>query len=266
MIERQFIAAKKREFMIKEFVKNELGKGKVSAVGLERTPLGERIIVHTSKPGLLIGRRGETIQDLTSLLKQKFKLENPQIEIVEIKRAEHDAQFMADYIASSLERFGPLRFKSVAYKALQRMIESKALGAEIRLGGKLPSERAKSWRFAYGYFKKTGHPAELIVNKAYAVANTKPGVVGIKVLIVPPDADIIEIKEKTIIEEQVPESAEERGVRESTSKGGKEIKDGKVENAKAPKKKKEKKGNGVKEKIKVEETAEEISEASGEEK
>ena len=85
-------------------------------------------------------------------------------------------------------------------------------------------------------------------------------------LIVPPDADIIEIKEKTIIEEQVPESAEERGVRESTSKGGKEIKDGKVENAKAPKKKKEKKGNGVKEKIKVEETAEEISEASGEEK
>ena len=176
MIERQFIAAKKREFMIKEFVKNELGKGKVSAVGLERTPLGERIIVHTSKPGLIIGRRGETIQDLTSLLKQKFKLENPQIEIVEIKRAEHDAQFMADYIASSLERFGPLRFKSVAYKALQRMIESKALGAEIRLGGKLPSERAKSWRFAYGYLKKTGHPAELIVNKAYAVANTKPGV------------------------------------------------------------------------------------------
>jgi len=224
MIERQFIAAKKRELMIKEFVKKELGKGKVSAVGLERTPLGERIIVHTSKPGLIIGRRGESIQELTSLLKQKFKLENPQIEIAEIKRAEHDAQFMADYIASSLERFGPLRFKSVAYKALQRIIDSKALGAEIRLGGKLPGERAKSWRFAYGYLKKTGAPAELIVNKAQANANTKPGVVGVKVSIVPPDADIVEIKERTIIEEQVEESAEEKGIREQAEMQSKEKK------------------------------------------
>ncbi len=210
MIERQFITAKKRELMIKEFVKRELGKGKVSGVGLERTPLGERIIVHTSKPGLIIGRRGESIQELTNLLKQKFKLENPQIEIAEIKRQEHDAQFMADYIASSLERFGQLRFKSIAYKALQRIIDSDALGAELRLSGKLPSERAKSWRFAYGYLKKTGQPAELIVNKAYASAHTKPGVIGVKVSIVPPDADIIEIKERKIIEEQVPESAEDK--------------------------------------------------------
>ncbi|OYT41780.1 30S ribosomal protein S3 [Candidatus Pacearchaeota archaeon ex4484_26] len=203
MIEKQFVGTKKKEFIIKEFVKKELGKGKVSRVGLERTPLGERIIVHTTKPGLIIGRKGLAIQELTTVLKKKFKLENPQLEIVEITKAEYDAQFMADYIASSLERFGPLRFKAIAYRALQRIIDAKALGAEIRLNGKLPSDRAKSWRFAFGYLKKTGTPAELIVNKAYANAHTRPGVIGVKVFIVPPTSDIKEIKEKKIVEEVV---------------------------------------------------------------
>lgn len=208
MIEKQFVDAKKREFIIKEFVKKELGKGKVSKVGLERTPLGERIIIHTTRPGLIIGRRGLAIQELTTTLKEKFKLENPQLEIVEITKAEFDAQFMADNIASALERFGQLRFKAIAYRALQRIMDAKALGAEIRLNGKLPSDRAKSWRFAFGYLKKTGAPAELIVNKAYATAYTKPGAVGIKVFIVPPTSDIKEIKEKKIIEEVVEQKEE----------------------------------------------------------
>lgn len=210
MIEKQFIEAKKREFIIREFVKKKLGKGKVSMVGLERTPLGERITVHTTKPGLIIGRKGEAIQELTSTLKAKFKLENPQIEIVEIENAEHDPQFMADYIASALERFGQLRFKAIAYRALQRIKDSKALGAEIRLSGKLPSDRAKRWRFSFGYLKKTGAPVEIIVKKAYADAHTKPGVVGVKVFIVPPTSDIREIKEKEIIAEVVEEKKEEK--------------------------------------------------------
>ena len=225
MIERQFIDAKKKEYIIKEFVKKELEKGKVSKIEVERTPLGERIIIHTTKPGLIIGRRGEMIQRLTSTLKERFKLENPQLEIVEIKNPETDAQFMADYVASTLESFGQLRFKAIAYKALQRIINSKALGAEIRLSGKLPGERAKSWRFAFGFLKKTGMPAELLVNKAYSSAHTKPGVVGVKVSIVPQTAEIQEIREKElkeIIVEEIPLEHEQ----------AQEQEDGKVQGAK----------------------------------
>lgn len=126
---------------------------------------------------------------MTGLLKRDYKLENPVIEIKEIDKPEFDAQTVADEIAVFLERFGSLKFKVVAYKMLQRIMRSGALGAEIRLSGKLPSERAKSWRFAQGYLKKTGETAK-IVERAQAVANTIAGTIGVKVDILPPDRKI----------------------------------------------------------------------------
>jgi len=155
--------------------------------------------VSTSKPGLVIGRRGEKIEELTNILKTKFKLENPRIEIDEILTPEFDAQVIADEIALGLERAGPLKFKVIAYRTLQRIIDAGALGVEIILGGKLPGKRAKSWRFAQGYLKKTGDDAK-IVNRAKAIAQTKPGTVGIKVSILSPGA---KFKDRINIDEEV---------------------------------------------------------------
>ena len=127
--------------------------------------------------------------ELTRILKTKFKLENPHVEIDEIKEPELDSQIMADEIALSLERFGPIRFKVTAYRTLQKIIKAGALGVEIKLNGKLPSARARSWRFAQGYLKKTGDSAK-VVDRAQARAQTKPGVVGIKVSILSPYAQL----------------------------------------------------------------------------
>ncbi len=200
MEERKTVQLKKDEFAIREYIKKTLGKGKVSKVKIEYTPIGEKIIVSTNKPGLVIGKRGEKIEELTGFLKKQFKLENPHIEIDEIMRPEFDAQLMADEIALALERFGPLRFKVIAYRALQKIMDAGALGVEIRLSGKLPSSRARVWRFAQGYLKKTGHSAK-VVDRAQARAETKPGTVGIKVSILAPDAhlhDKIEINEELL--------------------------------------------------------------------
>ena len=191
MDERKTVSFKKEEYAIKELIKGNLGKGKVSAVNILYTPVGEKIVVSTSKPGLVIGRKGEKINELTQLLRKNFKLENPHIEIDEITEPEFDAQFMADDIALSLERFGPLKFKVVAYRALQRIVKAGALGVELRITGKLPGSRAKSWRFAQGYLKKTGDSAK-VVHKAQARAETKPGTVGVKVSIMPPYAKLVD--------------------------------------------------------------------------
>ena len=196
MIEKKFIEIKKNEYSIKEFIKSELGKGKISNVKIERTPIGERIILFTSRPGVIIGRKGESIQRLTEVLKKQFKMENPKIEIAEIEKVDFDAQTIADQIALSLERFGSSSFKIVTYKFLERIKRAGALGAEIILSGKLPGARAKTWRFSFGYLNKTGYPTNF-VNSAKAVAETKPGTVGIKVYILPSDAkmlDRIEVK------------------------------------------------------------------------
>jgi len=196
----KFVEAKKQEFEIKEYIKDKLGKNKLSNVKIERTPVGEKIIIFTAKPGLVIGRGGEIIREISNVLKKQFKFENPQIEINEIVDVVFDAQTVADRIATTLERLGPLRFKFIAYRELEELVKANALGAEIRLSGKLPSARAKSWHFGFGYLKKTGDGSK-IVNKAKALAFTKPGVIGVKVSIVPKNAripDKIEINYKSI--------------------------------------------------------------------
>lgn len=189
MEEKKFVTFKKEELGVREYIINELGKGRISAVTIEYTPVGEKIIVATNKPGQVIGRKGEKIEQLTRVLKKRFKLDNPHIEIKEILEPSLDAQLVADDIALMLERKGSLKFKVIAYRALQQIIKAGAMGAEIRLSGKLPSDRAKSWRFAHGYLKKTGDPAK-VVDKAKAQAKTLLGVVGVKVSILPPNAHI----------------------------------------------------------------------------
>ncbi len=199
MEEKNVVKFKKEEFAVREYIKKSLGKGKISKVKIAYTPVGEKIIISTNKPGLIIGRGGEKIMELTSILKTKFKLENPHIEIDEIKEPEFDAQINADDIALSLERFGPLKFKVVAYRTLQRIINAGALGVEIRLSGKLPGSRAKSWRFAQGYLKKTGDSAK-VVDRAQSRAQTKPGTVGVKVSILSPYAIL---KDRINIDEEL---------------------------------------------------------------
>jgi small subunit ribosomal protein S3 len=198
MEERKFINLKKEEFGIKEHIKRNLGKGKISRLDIEYTPVGEKIIILTNKPGFVIGKRGEKIEELTQVLKTKFKLENPHIEINEIKNPLFDAQLVADEITMALERMGNLKFKVIAYRKLQEIMNAGALGCELRISGKLPGDRAKSWRFAQGYLKKAGESRKE-VNRAQAVALTKSGIIGIKVAIMPKDAiiyDAIDINDK----------------------------------------------------------------------
>ena len=222
MIEKKIIADKKNEYITKEYVKKVLGKGKISDIKIERTPIGERIIVFTTRPGIIIGGRGENIKNLTNILQKKFKLENPKIEVSEILSPEFDAKNIADDIAISLERFGPSSFKTRAYSSLERLKAAGALGAEIVLSGKLPSEKARTWRFSYGYLQKTGEIK--IVNKAEAVAFTRPGVIGIKVSIVPKDAVIADKINTNMPQEIIEETIEEKPKKKRASKKKEEAK------------------------------------------
>jgi small subunit ribosomal protein S3 len=189
MDERKFVELKRNELAVKDYIKSSIGKGKISTVAIEYTPVGEKIVVATSRPGLVIGRRGEKIEELTRVLKKRFNLDNPHIEIREIMNPLHDAQIVADDIALLMERDGSLKFKVIAYRMLQDIMRSGALGAEIVMSGRLPSERAKSWRFAQGLMKKNGDTAK-IVSSAMAQAVNIQGVSGIKVRIMPSDVKI----------------------------------------------------------------------------
>lgn len=213
MIERKFVAQKIKEHQIQEYITNNLKNVGHSHTKMVKTPLGEKIVIYASRPGLIVGRKGQNIKELTKGLKKKFDLENPQIEISEVENINLDANIVAEKIMSALERFGAQKFKAVGHKTMENVMRSGALGVEIIVSGKIPSSRAKSWRFYSGYLKKCGDIALIGVNKAQVQAKLKTGVVGIKVSIMPPNTilpDKVElIKEKEEKIEEVKEKKEE---------------------------------------------------------
>ncbi len=185
MIEREFVKAKIKEYQIQEYISETLKNVGHSHTKVQKTPLGEKIIVFTSRPGLIVGRKGQNITKLTKTLKKRFNLENPQIEISEVENPGLDARIVAERIASSLEKFGSKRFKGILHKTMEDTLQSGALGIEILLSGKVPSARAKAWRIFGGYMKKCGDIAQNQVQKAQATALLKTGIIGIKVMIMP---------------------------------------------------------------------------------
>lgn len=214
MIERKFVSQNIKEFQIKEYLFGELSRVGLSDVKLQRTPLGEKIVVTASRPGLIVGKGGSNISRLTKALKEKFKLENPQIEIEEVTDPRGSAVITAEMIANSLEKFGSARFKGVGHKALGTVMASGALGVEILISGRIPSSRAKTWRFYMGYLKKCGEISITGVDKAQQIARLKTGVVGIQVAIMPgttvlPDKITILDEPITIIEEVVTEQKDD---------------------------------------------------------
>ncbi len=248
MIETKFIKNIVKEFQIGEFILQNVKNVGFSKAELYKTPLGEKIVIHASRPGLIVGRKGENIQRLTKTLKSKFKLENPQIEIIEVEEPMLNALIVGDRIASSLERFGLQKFKGIAHKSLTDVIEAGAKGVEIVISGKIPSSRAKKWRFYNGFLKKSGDIAVSGIRKAYVQAKLKTGVVGIQVRIMPPDLqlpdsvtpileEVVEIKNLKTDDKEVEKVAEEKAEKADAKDAKEEVKEKKATKKKTTKKK-----------------------------
>tara|TARA_Y100000034_G_scaffold136978_1_gene217875 strand:+ start:28885 stop:29616 length:732 start_codon:yes stop_codon:yes gene_type:complete len=237
MIERKFLSQKIKEKQIQDYITSQLSRASHSKVEIKRTPLGERIIIYTSRPGLIVGRKGENITKLTTALKTVFHMSNPQIEIGEIDNINLDPHSIADRIAYTLERYGPRRFKFTGYNTLSTIMQSGAMGAEIIIGGAgVPGARSKSWRFSAGYLKKSGDIADHKVLNAQTTAHLKRASVGIKVSIMP--SDII-LPDKIVFKNIEEIKVEEIKVEE--------IKEEKPKPKKITKKKKEENGNNKEE-------------------
>lgn len=258
MIERQIVAQKAKERQIEEFIFSYLGKLSCSHIAMQRTPLGEKVSVYTSRPGLIVGKKGANIRKLTALLKTRFKMENPQLEVVEIENPFMDASSVARTLMSGFERFGPKRFKAMAYRALDNAMKAGAKGIEIVIAGRgVPSERAKTWRFTAGYLKKSGDVSATSIDRSYESCNLRSGTIGIKVsilhpdVILPDDIQFYDEKEEKAKEEEVKgeESIkQEAKIIEKATEKKSEKKEEKVEEKK-PKKKKKTVKKAVKKKV-----------------
>ncbi len=224
MIHKKLVEQKIKEYQIQGYVKDSLRGVGLSSTKLQVTPLGEKIIVRAARPGLVVGRKGQSIKKLTNMLKKKFGLENPQIEIDEVKDVKQDPAIIAETIASYLERFGSARFKSIGHRCLEDCMKSGAYGVEIIISGKVPSQRSKNWRFYKGYLKKCGELSISGVKKAYTTAFLKTGSIGIQVRVMPGDINLldkIDVFDEPVTEVEDITSSAGSGVDEGVKTSGK---------------------------------------------
>ena len=220
MIEKDFVTEGLRRTKIDEYLEKELERAGYGGMEIQVTPLGTMVIVYAERPGMVIGRGGKTVRAITQSLKTKFDLDNPQVEVKEVDVPELNARIMASKIANMLQR--GMHFRRVAYSTIRRIMGAGAQGVEVTISGKIRGSRSAVAKFTEGYIKKCGEPATRFVEEGFATAPLKPGVLGIVVRIMPPEAvlpdkvDILapvaepveEIVEEEVAEEEVEEVVE----------------------------------------------------------
>jgi len=205
-IVKRFISEAIKNTEIDEFLQKKLERAGYGGVNISKTPLGTHVVVYAMRPGLVIGRGGETIRELAVVLEQNFKVANPQISVSEIEVPELNAYVVASRVTSALQK--GIHFRRAGFWALNQVMEAGALGCEIVISGKLRTERARFEKFRAGYFPRCGEPALKYTRKTEAHVQLKAGMFGVRVKIMPPDAQFPDkIK---IVSELPPELAEEK--------------------------------------------------------
>ncbi len=183
-----FVKENARRAEIDEYLAQELKRAGYSKVEMAKTPLGTRVVIYAAKPGLVIGRRGQSIRDLTKILEEKFSVENPQISVATVEIPELDPKVVASQIAMALQR--GIHFRRAAYWALQRTIEAGALGVEICIRGKLTTDRARYEKYRAGYLPAVGEAISRILRTAVVDTQLKQGLFGISVKLMPPNVTL----------------------------------------------------------------------------
>jgi len=210
-IVKRFITESVKKTEIDEFLQKKIERAGYGGVTISKTPLGTHIVIYAMRPGLVIGRGGETIRELASVLEEKFKVSNPQISVSEIEIPELNAYVVASRVTAALQR--GVHFRRAGFWALNQVMEAGALGAEIIISGKLRTERARHEKFRAGYFPRCGDPPLKYMRKAEVHVQLKPGIFGVRVRIMPPDAkfpDKIQIIEAIQPEETLEVTAKEK--------------------------------------------------------
>lgn len=206
---KHFITESLKRTEIDEFLRNEFERAGYGGVDVAKTPLGTHVVIYAMRPGLVIGRGGETIKELARVFEEKFHLPNPQISVAEIEVPEFNPYVVASRVTSALQR--GIHFRRAGFWALRQTMDAGALGAEIIISGKLRTERARTEKFRSGYLPTSGEPPLQFLRTATTHVQLKLGILGVRVRILPPD---VHFPDKVEILENIPKIEEVKPIEE----------------------------------------------------
>ncbi|HHD16124.1 MAG TPA: 30S ribosomal protein S3 [Euryarchaeota archaeon] len=216
--ERKFINENIRRVLLKEYFQRETEMAGFGGIDIQRTPMGTRVTLIVERPGMVIGRKGAKIKDLTRVVSEVYGFDNPQIEVQECRDSAKNPQIMAQKLALALER--GWHFRRAGHSTLRRIMDTDAKGCQVKLCGKLTGQRHRTEKFKWGHIKFCGEPAITTMDRGYAIAKKKLGLIGVSVDIMRSDAklpdeviihDIPELRDVAVIKEEPSPDAVEEG-------------------------------------------------------
>jgi small subunit ribosomal protein S3 len=166
------------DLRIRRYLDKRLQKGAVSRVVIERAWNSVRVTLHTSRPGLIIGKRGAEIEIMTNDISKMCHGSQVKIDIHEIRQPELDAQWIAAQVATQLER--RVNFRRAMKRTIQTAMDFGAEGIRIRCAGRLQgSDIARAENYRQG--KVPLQTLRVPINYGFAEAETTWGIIGVKV-------------------------------------------------------------------------------------
>jgi len=167
------------DLQVREFIKKRLANASVARVEIERPAQTAKVTIYTARPGIVIGKKGEDVEKLRTVLSAKMGVP-VQINIEEIRKPDLDAQLVADNVAQQLER--RVMFRRAMKRVVQNAMRQGAEGIKVQVGGRLGgAEIARSEWYREG--RVPLHTLRADIDYATSEANTTYGIIGVKVWI-----------------------------------------------------------------------------------
>ena len=189
--------------LLNDFLREKIKDAGFSKVEISKTPTGTKIVLHVTKPGIVIGRKGAGIKLLTEKIQTDFGYKNPQISVEEIAKPELSPSVMCNRMAAHIER--GTAFRRATMWTMNQIMEAGAMGVQITISGKLRGDRSAFEKHTQGILPRAGNYAKNVVSEDIVHTKTPMGLIGIKIRIAKKEKLVPEFehKEKKSIETDI---------------------------------------------------------------
>ena len=186
--------------LLNDFLRKEIKESGFHKVEVSKTPTGTKITLYVTRPGIVIGRKGVGIKQLTEKVESDFGFKNPQISVEEIPKAELSPSVMCNRLAAHIER--GTAFRRATMWTLNQIMEAGAMGVQITISGKLRGDRSAFEKHTQGILPRAGNYAKDIVSEDVTHTKTAMGLIGIKIRIARKEKVVPEFKLKGLSEQK----------------------------------------------------------------
>ena len=167
--------------LLNDFLKERIKESGFNKVEISKTPTGTKITLYVTRPGIVIGRKGTGIKELTEKIEKDFGLKNPQISVEEVAKAELSPSVMCNRMSSHIQR--GTAFRRVTMWTMKQIMEAGAMGVQITISGKLRGDRSAFEKHTMGVLPRAGNYAKNLVSEDIVLTETPMGLIGIKIRI-----------------------------------------------------------------------------------